>query len=210
MSLPEHIELKEQLSALLDGELDRDQALFLLKRMEHDSALRALWERMCQCGDVLREEPLCTAGFAERVQEALAKEAEPAFAVAHAGRQNGRRSWFGTAAGGALAAAMAYAVVLIGSQTGTPEEALPVLAADSDHNARSAAAITGAMSVASPVFNTASARFGESSLQPLPASLNLDNYLLRHSEALSGGLHGEMQPFIYPVSHSDAQTYSVR
>ena len=38
--------LREQLSALMDGELPRDQALFLLKRMERDESLRHEWERL--------------------------------------------------------------------------------------------------------------------------------------------------------------------
>jgi len=195
------MELKEQLSALLDGELARDQTLFLLKRMEHDSELRDLWERMCHSGAALRAEAPCGSGFADRVQAALQAETQPI-------AQRARRSWFGTAAGGALAAAMAYAVVIVGSQTRPEEEA--GVASPMAGEVRTAAGVTGGMSVASPVFNTASARFGDSTLQPLPVTLNLDQYLLRHSEALSGGLQGEMQPFIYPVSHSDAHTYSVR
>ena len=45
---------RQQLSAMLDGELPPDQAKFMLRRLEHDRELAACWERWQVCGDVLR------------------------------------------------------------------------------------------------------------------------------------------------------------
>ena len=45
---------RRQLSAMLDGELSPDQARFMLRRLQHDTALAACWERWQGCGDVLR------------------------------------------------------------------------------------------------------------------------------------------------------------
>lgn len=47
-------EIREQLSALIDNELDRDRARFLLKRAEHDGELVALWQRWHLTGEVMR------------------------------------------------------------------------------------------------------------------------------------------------------------
>ncbi len=47
-------DIREQLSALIDNELDRDRTRFLLKRAEHDVELVALWQRWHLAGEVLR------------------------------------------------------------------------------------------------------------------------------------------------------------
>ena len=45
---------RQQLSALMDGELLADEARFLLRRLQHDRDLAGCWERWQLCGDVLR------------------------------------------------------------------------------------------------------------------------------------------------------------
>ena len=45
---------REQLSALVDGELGADEARFLLRRMEHDPELAGCQERWQLLGDVMR------------------------------------------------------------------------------------------------------------------------------------------------------------
>ena len=49
--------LSEQLSAFMDGELPEAQARFLMRRLEHDAALRATWERMHVAASCLRNQP---------------------------------------------------------------------------------------------------------------------------------------------------------
>ena len=60
---------RQQLSALMDGELLADEARFLLRRLQHDHDLAGCWERWQLCGDVLRghAQAPAPAGFAERV-----------------------------------------------------------------------------------------------------------------------------------------------
>lgn len=65
--------LKEQLSAWLDGELPLDEARFLQRRLEHDPALRAQFERWqlasaCLRGQAVQPMP---HDFPARVQAAL-------------------------------------------------------------------------------------------------------------------------------------------
>ncbi len=56
---------REQLSALVDGELGADEARFLLRRMEHDPELAGCQERWQLLGDVMRghASALAPAGF---------------------------------------------------------------------------------------------------------------------------------------------------
>jgi sigma-E factor negative regulatory protein RseA len=186
-------ELREQLSALLDGELEREQALFLLKRMEHDQALQALWSRMCDGADCLRQEYVAAADFSTRVSSAIEQEIVPA-------QLRPQRSWRQHVLGLALAASAAFAVVML---LGDQQTAPAVMTAAPTQNPVSASEVTGAMQIASPVFNPASARFGDGVAPSEAPMLKLDQYLLRHSEAVGLGWEGPARPMVYPVSHAD-------
>lgn len=127
---------RQQLSAMLDGELSPDQARFMLRRLEHDVELAECWERWQICGDVLRGQrnALLPADFASRVSSAIAADLPPA--AGHRERAGGRvLRWGG---GAALAASVAMAALLVGRQAGpmpehapehAPERAAPALAA---------------------------------------------------------------------------------
>ena len=66
----------EQLSAWMDGALPAEEARFLERRLEHDAALRAKWERMQLASSVLRGHVVRPMPqLAERVAAALAAEA---------------------------------------------------------------------------------------------------------------------------------------
>src|SRR3546814_12877083 len=64
---------RQQLSAMLDGELLPDQAKFMLRRLEHDGELAACWERWQVCGEVMRgrQGALLPADFSRRVAAAI-------------------------------------------------------------------------------------------------------------------------------------------
>jgi len=64
---------RQQLSAMLDGELSPDEAKFMLRRLEHDVELARCWERWQVCGEVLRgrAERLLPGDFAARVAVAV-------------------------------------------------------------------------------------------------------------------------------------------
>lgn len=68
---------RQQLSAMLDGELSPDEARFMLRRLQHDTTLASCWERWQVCGDVLRGQrnDLLPRDFAERVALSLAGDA---------------------------------------------------------------------------------------------------------------------------------------
>lgn len=106
----QHQHAREHLSAGIDGELPREELRFLLRRLDHDEALRLAWTRYQVARDGLRKElpPLAGAGFAERVMHAI--DAEEAAAAP-------RHRWLRWSAGGAIAAGVAVAALMIGQPT---------------------------------------------------------------------------------------------
>ncbi len=80
------LQRRQQLSALVDGELALDQARFLARRLGHDAELAGRWGRWHLVGDVLRGQPVAALpagadGFAARVAAALAAAPAPAVPV---------------------------------------------------------------------------------------------------------------------------------
>ena len=99
---------RQQLSALLDGELPPDEARFLLRRLQHDPELLGCWTRWQQAGDCLRErvEVPLPGSFARDVAQAVAREPK-----LRAGSGGHRSRWAGGAALAASAAMLALMLV---------------------------------------------------------------------------------------------------
>jgi len=99
----------EQLSALMDGELPRDQLRFLLRRIDAEAPLAQRWSRYQFARTVLRKQAgtLLRADFADGLMRRLATEAVPV-------RPRAPRvmRWIG---GGAIAASVA-ALALIATR----------------------------------------------------------------------------------------------
>ena len=78
-------QVREQLSTLMDGELARDETLFLLRSLNHDNALAQSWSNYHLTRQVLRRQDvfLLPADFSQRILSQL--ESEPVQG-AHAGR----------------------------------------------------------------------------------------------------------------------------
>ncbi len=70
-------DVHEQVSALVDGELAENEAVGLLKQLNHDVNLRHVWERYHLVRDVLSNDlpPLTNIDLVGRVQQSI--EAEP-------------------------------------------------------------------------------------------------------------------------------------
>jgi len=128
---PLHDDYRQQLSSLMDGELETDQARFLLRRIGHDEALAACQERWQLIGDLLRGQAsaLAPAGFSTQVQRAL--DAENAI------RQKTHLRWKPWGAGVALAASIAAVSLLFVTRisfTPSSSSAGTVLSADVSSN----------------------------------------------------------------------------
>jgi len=107
-------DIRESLSAGIDGELSKEQLRFLLRRLDHDASLQQAWARYHVARDSLRRElpPLAGPGFAARVMLAIEQESKPAATPTR------RSHWLRWSTGGAIAASVAAAALMIGQPTG--------------------------------------------------------------------------------------------
>ena len=92
---------KDQVSALMDGELDDDEARIVFGRFKHNATARDEWEIYHLIGDSLRQTPVWDNGFPARFAEKLA--AEPTV-LAPSRRPVFRRPLFALSAAASLAA----------------------------------------------------------------------------------------------------------
>jgi sigma-E factor negative regulatory protein RseA len=119
-------QFKEQLSALMDGELPRDQLRFLLRRIDTDAELRQCWSRYQIVRGSLRRQTVVSmrADFSETLMQRLAHEAVPT-----ANRRGpALLRWAG---GSAIAAAVAVVALVATRPAGENPSALvaPIAAA---------------------------------------------------------------------------------
>ena len=128
---------REDLSALMDGELAAEPTRFLLRRLEHDPELGATWSRWhlireCLVSDPARlPMPALGNDFASRVSAAVLAEAAPRVRQRHWARYMG---------GGAIAAGVAVAALML--NTPNPRVGAPATVTQSNIAPASAAATT--------------------------------------------------------------------
>jgi sigma-E factor negative regulatory protein RseA len=110
-------QIREQMSALLDGELSRDEMSLLVRRMARDTELKRAFGSYVTAGEALRAPGgvLASAGFAARVGAAIdAEEGIAVMPVAEMPAEVVRSSrWRRPAAAAAVAASAALAAVLL-------------------------------------------------------------------------------------------------
>ncbi|HSX61436.1 MAG TPA: sigma-E factor negative regulatory protein [Tahibacter sp.] len=109
-------ETKEHLSALMDGEIERDAARFVLRAVETDRTLAADWSRFHLVRDCLqrRDVLVADAGFAAAVMARIDIETAPA--------QAGSSRWVRYLSGGAVAAAVAVVALMASSPMQPPAQ----------------------------------------------------------------------------------------
>ncbi|TKR32943.1 hypothetical protein FCE95_01045 [Luteimonas gilva] len=114
------IHYRQQLCALMDGDLPPEEARFLLRRLQHDAELGGCWERWQMIGESLRGRAAAPlpSDFSQRVAAAIA--AEPAAARPPATQSPRWARW----GGGALAASVALIALFMARQQ-TPSGAIP-------------------------------------------------------------------------------------
>src|SRR3982751_4300041 len=64
----------DSISAMMDGELDSDQAQRELARVKQDAELRDRWDTYHLIGDALKREPLLSSGFNAALAQKLSQE----------------------------------------------------------------------------------------------------------------------------------------
>jgi negative regulator of sigma E activity len=104
-------QIREQVSAFLDGELPNTETELLLKRLTRDGELRESFGRYALIGEALRGagSQILTRGFASRVN--LAIDGEPVQVPAHAHQARASR-WWRPLAGVTVAAGVATVAIV--------------------------------------------------------------------------------------------------
>lgn len=140
---------REDLSALMDGELAAEPTRFLLRRLDHDPELSATWSRWhliraCLSADSARmSAPRADRDFAARIA-----------AVIHAERATPqpRRHWARYVGGGAIAASVAVAALMLNVPNSRLDTPTPVAQQESPAQASVAAtSLANVASAANPV-----------------------------------------------------------
>lgn len=146
------VHYRQQLSALIDGELSPDEARFMLRRLQHDAELSGCHERWQLCGDVLRGQACAPAplDFADRVAAAVAREPQPEHAGSsgpsgNASSGHAPRRWLRWGGGTALAASVAALAMFMS------REQLPDTLPSADESAPVVASAQGPAPAPAPV-----------------------------------------------------------
>lgn len=198
-------ELRESLSALVDGELTRAQAERVLDAVLRDPELREQWRRHHLIGAVLSGQtaaPRYADGIAERVAAVLAADAAPR-GPRYSPRY--RRAWRPAA----LAASLAVLAVVVGlhlADGGRDGDTLPTEQATAAMPDTAAAGASGARPTAplaarsnKGVPRTERTRMTWNDARPA-VEARLNAYLLNHNEYLAGGVRG-MLPYARVVGY---------
>lgn len=191
---------EEQLSAFMDGELGRDESRFLLKRTEGDDALAGRWMRYHITRHVLRRQPVLAirADFSSAILAKLDAEA-----VA----DTGRVQWLRWGSGGAIAAAVAVAALMVTKPATEPEIATPIATSTTPQRATQVTAPAPAqVAAASPALQTPlvpnspiqtqAASFGSDLSEPVTYDPRLQSYVIRHYQALGTTSQPDFVPYI--------------
>ena len=179
-------QIREQVSAFLDGELPDSETELLLKRLTRDGELRESFGRYALIGESIRgtSRGLLTKGFAGRVNMAI--DGEPVVAVGQA-RESRAPRWWRPFAGAAVAAGVA-AVAVVALQQRAVAPTLRAGPAAAPMTAQNVVAAQGPAGLPQP------SREGLSYTVPptspaAPAGMpqaRLTNYVLAHSRYSSG------------------------
>jgi sigma-E factor negative regulatory protein RseA len=169
-------QIREQVSAFLDGELPNSETELLLKRLTRDGELRESFGRYALIGEAVRgtSRGHLTKGFAGRINFAIDGEPVPAN-----GQTSYTRSprWWRPFAGVAVAASVA-AVAVVALQHRAVSPALRVGAAVTAQNAAPAPATREAISYTVPATSPAP--------PAVKAPGRLTNYVFAHSKYSTG------------------------
>jgi sigma-E factor negative regulatory protein RseA len=172
-------QIREQVSAFLDGELPNSETELLLKRLTRDGVLRESFGRYALIGEAIRgaSRAYLTQGFAGRVN--LAIDGEPISAGGQVVAQNRMPRWWRGFAGTAVAAGVAAVAVVAFHQRADAPGLRPTgpLTAQTTLPVPSAAAPREAISYTVPAAPAASS---------VAAPARLTNYVFAHSRYSSG------------------------
>ena len=190
-------EIREQLSALADDELNDVEQPLLLGRLQRDAELRACLGRYQLIGEVMRGTgATATLGIAGRVQQALAGD------MPVSARATEQMALWKPVAGLAVAASVALVAVLtVTSVNENPANNVPALAT------ADLAPVVAPVLTPGPAVTQVSDISGDPRWDRLDPSIDkrLSGYLVNHNEyAASRGVQGVM-PYVRIVGHDTSE-----
>jgi sigma-E factor negative regulatory protein RseA len=196
-------QFEEQLSAFMDGELGRDETRFLLRRTASDAGLTARWSRYHVARQVLRRQEIVAirVDFASRVMAELDAENAP---------QSARTPWLRWGSGGAIAAAVAVAALMVTRPVEQPSTS-PIAAATNPARIPQVASVTAPsasseIAAANPAFQsplvpnspiqTTAAALSTNVTEPVGFDPRLQSYVTRHYQATGSTGQPDFVPYI--------------
>jgi len=195
-------QFEEQLSAFMDGELGRDETRFLLKRTANDGGLTARWTRYHVARQALRRQEIVAirVDFASSIMAQLDAESAP---------QSARTPWLRWGSGGAIAAAVAVAALMVTRPTAQPSPT-PIAATNPARTPQvasvTAPTASSEIAAANPAFQaplvpnspiqTQAASFGSDLSEPVTYDPRLQSYVIRHYQALGTTSQPDFVPYI--------------
>lgn len=194
---------KEQLSALVDDELRRDESRFLAARVGHEDAARQCVGRYTLIRHALdRSLAVGTDGSSRTVADGVAQAlaAEPTH---DAGKRRGWRQRAQPIAGLAVAAGVAALTIGLWPQTGTgPSDVRtnPIEAATTGERAPGGTQTVADTQGEAPLSSTAAADNGSDRLEKA-ARERLTSYMVNHSEHAASGGVGGMLTYVRIAGH---------
>ena len=201
-------QIQEQLSALMDGELSRDETLFLLRRGEHDPSLGRCWSGYHLVRQALRRQEIVAVrgDFASSIMSQIEAELVPV--------QARSVPWLRWASGGAIAASVAVAALVATSPRDVAAPRLPVAAVPA--TSASAQTPTSLASefrppMLSPTLaaQPASAATSGFNTPSTPIDPRLQSYLIRHYDAAGSAGQSSLMPYVLLIVPSQQQATNV-
>lgn len=210
-------EIREQLSALMDGELSGDETRFLMRRVGHDHDLVSCWTSFHLVRQTLRRQEIVVlrSDFADGVLARIESGVQPELKRS--------ASWLRWASGGAIAASVAVAALVLsgpqegtGGQPGNPVASTARISIPAGSETTAAAPVAARVSefrppMISPVLDVqpASASTAGFSSQPMPIDPRTQSYLVRHFDATGNNGQPGMLPYVLLIVPSTSQATAV-
>jgi sigma-E factor negative regulatory protein RseA len=205
-------QFEEQLSAFMDGELGRDETRFLLRRADSDGQLAVRWSRYHVARQALRRQEIVAlrVDFASSVMAELEAESAP---------QSARTPWLRWGSGGAIAAAVAVAALMVTRPAEQPQS--PIAATTSPARTPQVATIAAPsasndIAAANPAFQaplvpnspiqTTAASLSTDVTEPVGFDPRMQSYVIRHYQATGTTGQPDFVPYILlPVEPREAR-----
>lgn len=194
-------QIPEQLSTLMDGELARDETLFLMRRIDRDDGLVQRWTRYHVSRQVLRRQDVFVLpdNFSDGIMLRIGDEGVPQ--VVRGGR------WMRWAGGGAIAASVAVVALIASAPQGVRNDVSgePLAASVKSTSVPSVPTSAGSGEfrppMMSPVLDVqpASASSEGFSSSSTPIDPRLQSYLIRHYDAAANSGQSAMMPYVLLV-----------